>query len=98
MDIDRFVASLQGVAPPQGLPALAQALWYDAHGDWARAHRITQGEDTATAAHVHAYLHRKEGDIANADYWYRRAGRARPDTTLDAEWRSILEFLLVEGG
>ena len=45
-------------------------------------------------AWVHAYLHRKEGDLANADYWYRRAGQPACDGPLDDEWAAIVETLL----
>jgi len=81
--------------PPPGLSHPLLALWWDAHGDWARAHgHAQQAEDDPDGCHVHAYLHRKEGDLANADYWYRRAGRRRPDATLDEEWRAIAAELL----
>lgn len=73
---------------------LLQALWHDAHGDWERAHDITQNIETPDGAWVHAYLHRKEGDQWNADYWYRRAGKNRPNMTLDEEWEDIAQILL----
>ncbi len=73
-------------------PALA-ALWWDSRGDWDRAHEAAQSVDTAEGAWVHAYLHRKEGDLSNADYWYRRAGRRRPAGALEAEWAEIAAAL-----
>ncbi|HEX6015452.1 MAG TPA: hypothetical protein VFY87_27355 [Geminicoccaceae bacterium] len=79
--------SAEGLAPP------LEALWWDACGDWDRAHQVAQSVDTPDGAWVHAYLHRKEGDLSNADYWYRRAGRARPSTPLDAEWAEIARAL-----
>lgn len=69
------------------------ALWHEGAGDWEQAHRIVQEMDDADAAWIHAYLHRKEGDIANADYWYRRAGRKRPMHGLDEEWASLVEAM-----
>ena len=51
------------------------ALWWDAHGDWNKAHEIAQDVSGADGAWVHAYLHRREGDVSNAGYWYRQAGR-----------------------
>lgn len=75
------------------LPAPLAALWWDARGDWERAHEAAQSVDTADGAWVHAYLHRKEGDLSNADYWYRRAGRRRPMGTLEAEWAEIAAAL-----
>lgn len=86
-------ASLAGDAPPAGLSQAVQGLWWDAKGDWARAHGCAQAQDDAAGAAVHAYLHRKEGDIPNARYWYGRAGRAMPAGTLEAEWAALTEEL-----
>ena len=98
MDIERFEASIKESTPQAQLHPLLQALWYDARGDWGRAHTIVQGEQGADAAAVHAYLHRKEGDLANADYWYARAHRSRPDATLALEWRELAQGLLATSG
>jgi hypothetical protein len=73
---------------------LVRALWHDAAGDWDAAHRIAQDVDTSDGAWVHAYLHRKEGDVGNAGYWYRRAGRPAAAGSLDDEWRAIAVALL----
>ena len=70
------------------------ALWHDAHGDWHEAHRVAQDEDDENGAWVHAYLHRKEGDSANAGYWYRRAGRSPARGSLEEEWGAIVATLL----
>jgi hypothetical protein len=94
MDVAAFRASLADAAPPAGLAPPLAALWWDARGDWARAHTIVMGAEGAEAAWVHAYLHRKEGDRANAGYWYRRAGRTMPEGPLDAEWEAIATALL----
>ncbi|MEY2877892.1 MAG: hypothetical protein RLZZ15_272 [Verrucomicrobiota bacterium] len=81
--------------PPEAGGALA-ALWHDARDDWTRAHECAQEEDGRDGAWVHAYLHRKEGDLGNAGYWYSRAGRRAPaaGVTLAAEWESIARALL----
>ena len=76
------------------LPPLLHALWHDAHGDWNRAHSITQDIDGPDAAWVHAYLHRKEGDTSNADYWYREAGRTTFTGSLHAEWTTLAVHLI----
>ena len=94
MDIDRFNASLAVRHPPAGLSALLEALWYDGHGDWERAHNIVQRQEGKDAAAVHAYLHRKEGDLSNADYWYLRAQRARTSVPLADEWRDLVVLLI----
>ncbi|MDN3203248.1 hypothetical protein [Algoriphagus sediminis] len=67
-----------------------KALWWDGHGEWQKAHDLVDGPSSQSAARVHAYLHRKEGDIWNADYWYRRAGEVRPDHSLDEEWEGLV--------
>jgi len=97
MNFEQFRRSLEGTAPPQGAGGLLQALWHDAHGDWARAHELAQKESGRMGAAVHAYLHRKEGDLSNADYWYQRAARERPATRLATEWSALVRELL-DGG
>jgi len=94
MKFEEFQKSLGASSPPANLSGYLQSLWYDAKGDWNRSHEIIQDIEDKTAAWIHAYLHRKEGDIGNADYWYRRAGKSRPDKTLEEEWENIVEALL----
>jgi hypothetical protein len=89
MDLAAFRRSLDHPEPPLGLSLAAQALWWDARGDWQRAHECAQEQDDAAGAAVHAYLHRKEGDLGNAAYWYRRAGRPVATGTLEAEWEAL---------
>jgi hypothetical protein len=81
-------------ADPEMLEGPLLALWWDAQGDWERAHEIAQEIEDAKGSWVHAYLHRKEGDIGNAGYWYRRAGQHPASGSLDAEWLEIVETLL----
>ncbi len=84
-------------APPAGLGLALQGLWHDARGDWEQAHQAVQQDEQATDCNwVHAYLHRKEGDIGNAGYWYSRAGRKKvaAGTSLEAEWAEIARALL----
>jgi hypothetical protein len=90
---DAFETSLGGAAPPDALPPSLAALWWDAKGDWDKAHHCAQSDESAAGAWVHAYLHRKEGDLANAGYWYRRAGKPVADGPLEREWRTILRAL-----
>ena len=97
MKIAEFKASLSGAAPAPQLDAPLAALWWAAKGGWDAAHKIVQDEATADAAWVHAYLHRVEGDLGNAGYWYRRAGQAVANDALDAEWERIASAL-IEGG
>jgi hypothetical protein len=88
-----FEQSLNTSAPSPGLSVYLQSLWYDAKGDWNKAHTIIQDTEDKTSAWIHAYLHRKEGDISNADYWYNRAGRKRPVISLKEEWEEIVKTL-----
>lgn len=90
MDAAGFHASLDGAAPPSGLSMAAQALWWDGKGDWDRAHAAAQADAGPLGCAVHAYLHRKEPDLANARYWYGRAGRTPATGTLAAEWQALV--------
>jgi hypothetical protein len=93
MDLTAFHASTSAAAPPKvSLPL--QALWWDAKGDWAKAHECAQADPGPTAAAVHAYLHRKEPDLSNARYWYNRAGRTPATGTLQQEWDALAVELL----
>ena len=94
MDLPGFRVSLEQERPPQGLSAPLRALWHEARGEWAKAHEIVQEGSGKAAARVHAYLHRKEGDSANADYWYKRAGAERPRGPLAKEWESLVRSFL----
>lgn len=90
MDFEAFIQSLTNEQPAPNLsPALA-ALWYDKKNCWERAHDIVQDESDSTCAAIHAYLHRKEGDIWNAEYWYRKARRSPFAGSLDEEWESLV--------
>ena len=80
-------------SPPQVSLALA-ALWWDAKGNWKQAHEIVGQDEGPAAAWVHAYLHRKEGDLSNAGYWYARADKPRSAVSLEEEWKHIVETLL----
>ncbi len=97
MQFSDFEASLSAPAPPPGLAPLVQALWWDAHGDWDRAHSVAQEIETTDGAWVHAYLHRREGDTANARYWYRRAAQSPSHAPLEDERTAIVTALLAEG-
>ncbi len=94
MIIEELKASLAENEPPRGMTVAVTALWWDAKGNWAQAHRLVNDLTTADAMAVHAYLHRKEGDLSNAGYWYRRAGRQFARPTLEAEWSALAEGLL----
>jgi len=94
MDVAKFKKSVAAAAPPGGLSAAASALWWDAKGDWGKAHAAAQEGDDKAGAWVHAYLHRKEGDLSNAGYWYRRAGKSAATSSLKVEWEAIARALL----
>lgn len=94
MTLDEFINSVNSSEPHAGLTDELEALRIDACGDWNKAHQLVQSLDSSKAAWIHAYLHRKEGDIGNAGYWYRRAGRPVRNGDLEQEWREIATALL----
>ena len=94
MTLDEFQLSLFGAEPPGQMSAPLAALWWDAKGDWVRAHGLVDDLETKDGMAVHAYLHRKEGVEWNAEYWYKRAGRKFHRPTLDAEWEALVAGLL----
>ena len=94
MSIADFRASLSGTAPAPGFEPPLAALWWAAKGQWDEAHKIVMNEETVTAAWVHAYLHRVEGDLGNAGYWYRQAGQPVAKDSLESEWERIVCALL----
>ncbi len=77
MDIISFIASTTGDRPPENISVYLLSLWFDARGNWDKAHTTIQDVQTKNASWIHAYLHRKEGDNFNADYWYSRAGKKK---------------------
>ena len=95
MNYQAFMASLSAAEPPAGLSSAAEALWHERRGNWDRAHRLAQSQNDPASYRVHAYLHRVEGDIGNAAYWYGRAGIATSQTPLRQEWEEILRSLLL---
>lgn len=94
MNLTDFKESLATDHPPVALSAYTQALWYDAKGDWKKAHELVQDLNDKNASWIHAYLHRKEGDLSNADYWYYKAARKRPLLSIGEEWEQIAGSLL----
>jgi hypothetical protein len=94
MKPEEFRASVAEERPRTELTAPLAALWWDAKGNWARAHALVDELETVDGMAVHAYLHRKEGSASNADYWYQRAGRRFYRSALDAEWAALVDGLL----
>ncbi|MCL5998356.1 MAG: hypothetical protein M1546_20235 [Chloroflexi bacterium] len=94
MDIRQFKDSLATAVPSASFSNALQALWYDAKGDWQTAHTRAQAQADSNGAWVHAYLHRKEGDLSNAAYWYRRAGKPVASVSLEDEWETLVTTLL----
>ncbi|MEN0052643.1 MAG: hypothetical protein AAGC65_03200 [Mucilaginibacter sp.] len=94
MTLDEFKASLSLKQPMSELTVQLKSLWYDGKGDWQQAHAQVDHLKDQSSAWVHAYLHRKEGDIGNADYWYDKARQIRPNLSLEEEWEQlVLQFL-----
>ena len=94
MKFEEFKASMSEALPPKGITVSLAALWYAGKGDWEQAHAIAQDVPTREGSWVHAYLHRVEGDQWNANYWYNRAGRSMPASSVGKEWEEIVQALL----
>lgn len=95
MNLLTFTESLKENVPPN-VSVYLKALWYDAKDQWKTAHSLIDDMENKKACWVHAYLHRKEGDNNNADYWYTRAGRKRPSASLNIEWKELVNHFLPE--
>lgn len=93
MTLSAFLESLSQAAPPAGISPYLTSLWWEGKGNWQKAHDIIEDLESDTAAWVHAYLHRKEGDRGNARYWYSRAGQTMPEVSLEQEWKDIVTVL-----
>lgn len=93
MTYEEFIRTREHGTIPSDIPHLLRALLIDQAGDWDAAHGIAQDDPSTEGSWVHAYLHRKEGDRWNANYWYNRAGKPMPDYGLDQEWKEIAQAL-----
>ena len=94
MNLQAFRDSLLSKDPPAQLGSALAGLWWDARGDWTKAHESAQRDEGAAGEWVHAYLHRKEGDSTNAAYWYKRAGKPVAQGSFESEWNEITAALL----
>jgi hypothetical protein len=94
MTLDEFRSTLEDAEVPEGLSPALRAMWEDARGNWSAAHSIAQAIEDTIGSWIHAYLHRKEGELGNAGYWYRRAGKPVAHDDLDEEWARIVLSLL----
>ncbi|MGE5113221.1 MAG: hypothetical protein ACM3JB_20345 [Acidobacteriaceae bacterium] len=96
MTLEEFRKSLSSERPPEALTLSLTALCWDAKGDWTRAHESAQQDEGPAGAWVHAYLHRKEGELSNAGYWYGRAGKPQARIPPEEEWAQIVSALVNE--
>jgi hypothetical protein len=94
MNFEEYLKSIENDNPSSQLSETLTSLWWDKKGNWDMAHAIAQNIPTKEGSAVHAYLHREEGVLWNADYWYSRAGRVRPDVPLEEEWRALVKEML----
>jgi hypothetical protein len=94
MQFDEFINSTKEDASPQSLSEPLQAMWYARKGDWETAHNIAQSISSELGSWIHAYLHRVEGDLSNADYWYKRAGKPQFQGSTEAEADDIINSIL----
>jgi hypothetical protein len=96
MTLTEFKETLSEAAPLDSLPPLLAVLWWEGKGDWNKAHDLLQDDNSLDGSWIHAYLHRKEPDPANAAYWYRRAGKPVASGDFETEWDEIAMALLPE--
>ena len=96
MTFQELKESLGTSKPPENISQNLLALWQDANGNWEEAHNIVQITSGFEGDWIHAYLHRKEGDLSNASYWYSRIGKLRPEISLDQEWEELVRLLIDE--
>ena len=94
MNLAEFKGTLLLDSPPQGLTEAVLALWHVANNNWDRAHELAQDQNDKNGAWVHAHLHRVEGDLRNAGYWYRRADKSECTAPLETEWDDIATAIL----
>ena len=94
MDFETFTASLSAEQPPKDISNLLLALWYAGKKDWDKSHDIAQEIHDSNGSWIHAYLHRMEGDRANAGYWYSKAGKNMPSYSLEKEWESLVKYFI----
>ena len=94
MKLDAFKASTEANEPPADISKALSALWWGRKGNWEKAHEVAQSDKSKDGSWVHGYLHRVEGDLDNASYWYGQSGRKRTDNPLDEEWDKIAATLL----
>ncbi|MFZ4863897.1 hypothetical protein ACL9RF_17120 [Sphingobacterium sp. Mn56C] len=82
------------VLPPtaEGLTVQQQALWYVKNNNWHYAHDLIDQLNDAVSAHIHAYLHRVEGDLWNAKYWYNKAKQPEFKGSLEQEWTQLMQL------
>lgn len=94
MNYNEFIDSLRQAHPPAGISGELKALWFDGKEDWESSHNIAQDIDDKNGSWIHAYLHRKEGDIFNARYWYNKAGKPEFKGTLKEEWELLVKHFI----
>ena len=96
--LDEFVTAIESQdEPDSNLSDCLKSLWWSQKGDWERAHGIAQDEGSQEGDWIHAYLHRVEGDLGNAAYWYNRASRpVKRNDSLQEEWNELVMHFLTE--
>ena len=94
MNFEEYLKCITNQSPPSQLSETLTSLWWDKKGNWDTAHTIAQDIPTKEGSAIHAYLHREESVLWNADYWYTRAGRKRPSISLEEEWKLLVQEML----
>jgi len=91
MLLEAFRSSLSLPVPPSDFSLHEQALWFAGNGNWEKAHQIVQEMNDRLSSRIHAFLHRQEGDLSNAKYWYSKAFAALPELSIEEEWEDLVQ-------
>ncbi len=62
-------------------------------GKWDESHDMVKSYSDHLSCLIHGYLHRVEGDLSNAKYWYNRATEEVPNNTLDNELKRLYQLV-----
>ena len=95
MQYDDFIILTKESKPSNKLAGVHLAIWYAVKDNWDMAHNIVQDINTETAYWIHAYLHRVEGDISNAYYWYNHAKKEPSLASLESELNDIIKTVFL---
>ena len=93
LTLNEVIETIKEETPPEDISDTLQTMWHTRQGEWETADNIAQSISTALGSWIHAYLHRVEGDLSNAGYWYKRAGKPQFQGSTKAEADEIINSI-----